>query len=331
MLARPAVGEVKKYRQHVDRALDGLICEHDPLPEEISRLIELGIHHEQQHQELLVTDIKQNFWSNPLLPAYHAPPEQREQPAERRPSLHWIEFSAGLSDIGSSGDGFCFDNELPRHPHWLQPYAIASRCVTNAEYLEFMKDGGYDSPLLWLSDGWQLCRSEGWRAPLYWLADGAGGWLRFGMDGVRPLHPDEPVCHVSYFEADAFARWSGNRLPTEAEWETAAAGCGSGGAFLETGRLHPSPIPDTPRGAETAGMLGNVWQWTGSQYLPYPGFRPAEGSVGEYNGKFMCNQFVLRGGSCATPASHIRPTYRNFFPPGARWQFSGLRLARDLS
>ncbi|TJZ77383.1 ergothioneine biosynthesis protein EgtB [Chitiniphilus eburneus] len=322
VLSRPGLEEIHAYRTHVERALDALL--QYPLAVELLDLIELGVHHEQQHQELIVTDLKHHFWSNPLHPA-HGPLSEALPVAES--ATRWLPFSGGLVETGRRGAGFAFDNESPRHGVWLQPFQLAARPVSNAEYLAFVEDGGYRRPELWLSEGWDTQQREGWRAPLYWHDDLRG---HYTLGGDRALAPGEPVCHVSYYEADAYARWAGSRLPLEAEWEHAASSAwplrAGEGNFLESGRLHP-------RAAQEQGLsqcFGDVWEWTGSAYLPYPGFQPASGAVGEYNGKFMINQMVLRGGSCATPREHIRPAYRNFFPPGARWQFSGIRLARHL-
>jgi ergothioneine biosynthesis protein EgtB len=291
----------------------------DVADEQLTALIELGLNHEQQHQELIVTDIKHALWSMPLRPGRVHQPQAIQNPVP----LEWILFAGGIYPIGNVGDGFAFDNEGPRHDVLLQPFGIASRLVTNGEYLEFMNDGGYRRPELWLSDGWDTVCAQGWASPLYWEQQD-GAWLEFALDGFRELNPAAPACHVSYYEADAFARWRNARLPREEEWEVAAARASLPGTFLESGKMHPQPATS----AGLAQMFGDVWEWTSSAYLAYPGFKSATGAVGEYNGKFMCNQFVLRGGSCATPASHIRATYRNFFPPHARWQFMGIRLAQ---
>ena len=279
----------------------------------------MGLNHEQQHQELILTDIKHALWSMPLRP------ERANQPraVHRPPPLQWIDFEGGIREIGYAGSNFSFDNESPRHEVLLRPFQLASRLVTNAEYLEFMDDGGYRRPELWLSDGWDTVCSQGWNSPLYWEAQD-GKWFQFNYDGMCELDPAAPVCHVSYYEADAFAHWSKARLPREEEWEVAAAQLPSTGNLLEPEKLRPQPASRT--GLQQ--MFGDVWEWTASPYVAYPGFEPAAGAIGEYNGKFMCNQFVLRGGSCATPASHIRASYRNFFPPHARWQFMGIRLAK---
>ncbi len=326
-ISRPTVAEVLAYRRHVDDAMVALIGRADEARLEAMRpLLALGLNHEQQHQELMLTDIKHVFSVNPLRPVYRSAPE-----AEPRPTaapVRWVEFPERLAWIGHDpADGrFAYDNEEPRHRELVHDFALASRAVSNGEYLEFMEDGGYRRPELWLSLGWAAREAGQWTEPFYWeKRDGA--WCTFTLTGMKPIDPAEPVAHVSYFEADAYARWAGARLPTEPEWEVAAADVPVRGNFVEAGRWHPAPAT----GAEPLLQLyGDLWEWTRSQYLPYPGFRPAPGAVGEYNGKFMCNQFVLRGGSCATSLTHIRPTYRNFFPPEATWQFTGFRLARDL-
>jgi ergothioneine biosynthesis protein EgtB len=292
---------------------------------EIAQIVELGINHEQQHQELILTDIKHLFSSNPLLPAYRSPLPRAKDTSSPVPA-RWLELGGGVVEIGHAGRTFSFDNERPRHKVFLRPFALANRLVTNGEYLEFMNDGGYKRPELWLSLGWTTACNEAWRAPLYWI-ECEGRWFEFTLGGVRPLVNDEPVSHVSYFEADALARWRAARLATEAEWEHAAGGVAVEGDFADSKRFHPAAARTHQDGLEQ--LFGELWQWTASPYTPYPGYAPPEGALGEYNGKFMCNQYVLRGGSCATPAGHVRATYRNFFPPEARWQFSGIRLARD--
>jgi ergothioneine biosynthesis protein EgtB len=318
LLARPTVDEIYRYRAHVDRVVADVIdAVGDRGWPEVARRIELGCHHEQQHQELLLTDLKYNFAFNPLRPAYRADPAG--PPVEAGP-LSWIEFDAGIRLIGYDGREFAFDNERPRHRVFLEPFRLADRRVTAGEYLAFIDDGGYTRPDLWLSAGWQTVGERGWAAPLYWERI-EGEWWHMTLSGMRRVDPHEPVCHVSYYEADAYARWAGKRLPTEAEWETAAVGAPIEGNLRESGRLHPAP----ERGP--ARFYGDVWEWTSSSYAPYPGFRPLAGSLGEYNGKFMVNQYVLRGGSCVTPASHLRRTYRNFFYGPDRWQFMGIRLA----
>lgn len=318
LLTRPALHDIQRYRAHVDAAMLRLL--ESDAPETAPGTIELGCHHEQQHQELILTDIKHALSCNRLLPAYAAAAPRETRAA---PVLHWIAVDGGLHEIGHGGDGFCFDNEQPRHRVWLEDFRIASRPITSREWLEFMADGGYATPTLWLSDGWQTAQAEGWNAPLYWRQT-QEGWREFTLGGLQALDLDAPVTHVSHYEADAYARWAGHRLPREAEWEIAAGGARVDGNLLESGALHPRPAS-----AGEHQFYGDVWEWTQSPYAPYPGFRPAAGALGEYNGKFMANQMVLRGGACATPRSHIRKEYRNFFPPSARWQFSGLRLAAD--
>ncbi len=328
-LSRPTVREVMAYRRHVDERMEALLEEaSDETFARAAPLADLGIHHEQQHQELLATDIKAILAQCPMYPAYRqAAPAggAKEQAAVEK----FTGFAAGKYTIGFAGDGFAYDNESPAHAVWLESFELADRLVTNREFLAFMADGGYQRPELWLSDGWDAVQQEGWNSPLYWVpADGA--WQVFTLAGLRPLEPDDPVCHVSFFEADAYARWKGLRLPTEAEWEVAGrAAAETGicqGSFLDSERFHPAADGAGARGLRQ--MYGEVWQWTSSAYLPYPGYRPPAGPLGEYNGKFMNGQYVLRGGSCATPRSHIRPTYRNFFQPEKRWQFTGIRLAR---
>jgi ergothioneine biosynthesis protein EgtB len=325
MLSRPTLDEVRAYRVHVDRSVLALLESGDAAPE-VREIVELGLHHEQQHQELLVTDVLHMLAHNPLRPAYSEKIDPA--PAPDPGPLGWISFDEGVREIGHGGEGFAFDNERPRHRVFVDAFELASRPVTNGELLAFMQDDGYARPELWLSDGWAAVEAQRWRAPLYW-EERDGGWASLTSGGMRDIRSDEPVCHVSYFEADAFARWSGARLPTEAEWETAATGAALDGNFVESGWLHPAP--SGPAEGSPAALFGDVWEWTGSAYTPYPGFRPLAGSLAEYNGKFMSNQMVLRGGSCATPRSHMRASYRNFFYPDARWQFSGIRLARDAS
>ena len=325
LLSRPGVEEVFDYRNHVDRHMADLLADAKRGPEIPQDIVELGLNHEQQHQELIVTDLKHLLSKNPLLPAFVKPRVQRDSlPAD----ASWHSHPGGLCMLGHAGRGFAFDNESPRHRVFVNPFEIASRPVTNREYLAFIDDGGYRRPELWLSDGWDTVQAQRWAAPLYW-EERDGGWRLFTLAGPRDIDPDEPICHVSYYEASAYARWAGARLPTEAEWEIVAEGLAISGNFAELGAFHPAPPSKHAKPASPAQMFGDVWEWTQSSYSPYPGFKPAPGAVGEYNGKFMCNQLVLRGGSCATPQSHIRPTYRNFFVPSARWQFSGIRLARD--
>jgi len=332
MLSRPPLAEVMRYRESVDEAL--LRWLDTPAAREPERLavVELGLHHEQQHQELILTDVKHMLAQNPLLPAYR----EVGPPSSSAPKpLAWRRLPGGEHEVGHAGEGFAFDNEMPRHRVRLEDFELADRLVTAGEYLEFMRDGGYERPELWLSDGWACIRERGWRSPLYWTRNPAArgdeldAWRIQTLSGPRPLVAAEPVCHVSYYEADAFASWAAARLPTEEEWETAAAHAGSLGSFLEDGALHPRPVAQSGDGLHQ--LFGDTWEWTRSAYAPYPGFRIADGALGEYNGKFMVNQLVLRGGSCATPRDHIRASYRNFFPADARWQFSGIRLARDAS
>jgi ergothioneine biosynthesis protein EgtB len=283
------------------------------------------MHHEQQHEELILTDVKHLLSRNPLKPAYS---KQWPLTPIRARKRQWISFAAGLREIGHSDPHFCFDNEMPRHAVWLNAFQIDSHPVTHGEFIEFIDDGGYRRPDLWLSAGWEAVAARGWCAPQYW-EHRDGQWHSFTLHGEVPVDPHTPICHVSFFEAEAFARWANARLPTEAEWEVAAHAAPLAGNFLESGALHPLALRDAPADGTLAQVFGDVWEWTRSDYGPYPGFRPGAGAIGEYNGKFMCGQYVLRGGSCVTPSSHIRRTYRNFFPPEARWQFSGLRLARD--
>ena len=368
LFSRPSLDHVRDYRRYVDRHMLKLLAGTND--NGVRSLTELGLNHEQQHQELIVTDVKHALWSNPLQPAWksggrsplsdmrngggHSPSADGggRSPASER-SCDWLSFDEALYSIGHIGSGFCFDNETPCHQVFAKRFSIASHPVTNGEYLEFIRDGGYSRPELWLSDGWDTVCTQQWKMPLYWRLDteneraGTGALARstraklalsaddirvFTVNGTQPLDVSEPICHISYYEADAFARWSGARLPTEAEWEIAGSQQPIQGNFLESGRFHPcSADKICGTGAlarERSQFFGDVWEWTASPYSPYPGFRPAEGALGEYNGKFMCNQMVLRGGSCATPQSHIRPTYRNFFPPHARWQFMGIRLAK---
>ncbi len=319
LLSRPSLEEVWRYRRHVDHGVARLL-ERGPAPQLLA-LTELGLHHEQQHQELILTDLKHHFSCNPLLPAYRPAPAV-PLTASARP-LCFVSFEGGLVDMGHEGPGFGFDNESPRHRVWLEPFQLGERLVTEGEYLAFIEDGGYRRPALWLSEGWDACQQRQWQAPLYWRREG-GAWQRYTLHGLQPVEPSAPVCHLSYYEADAYARWAGARLPTEAEWEHAARSAAHApGTWLDDARFHPAPAAPG-----LSQLFGDCWEWTASAYLPYPGYRPPEGAVGEYNGKFMVNQMVLRGGSCATPRNHVRASYRNFFPAGARWQFSGVRLAR---
>ncbi len=324
LLSRPTLDAVREYRRHVDAAMRRLF-DGGRLDAAAAALVELGTHHEQQHQELILTDVKHLLSRNPLRPAFQKPwPLTPVLPR----AAGWLAFDGGLHEIGHAGGEFAFDNEGPRHRVWLEPFAIATHPVTHGDFIAFVDDGGYRRPELWLSAGWDAAQARGWLAPAYWEREGRG-WRTFTLHGMAPVDPDTPVCHVSFFEADAYARWAGARLPSEAEWEVAARRAPLSGNFLEGRALHPLALREAPPEGAPAQMFGDVWEWTRSDYAPYPGFRIAEGAVGEYNGKFMSGQYVLRGGSCATPASHIRATYRNFFPPEARWQFSGLRLARD--
>jgi len=347
-LSRPPLAEVYRYRAYVDAHLAALLAQPEALPVAALELIELGLHHEQQHQELLATDIKYILSTNPLAPAYlvseqlirsheqfsadhqqaHAPPTAHRS----SPVAHWLNVPGGIYPVGHQAAGFCFDNELPVHEVLLAPFALQNRLVTNAEYLAFVEDGGYRRFELWLGEGWELVQREAWAAPLYWQQTAGGQWLRYGPHGLRPLELAAPACHLSFYEADAYAQWADARLPTEAEWEAAARHFGAtpaGGNFLETGRFDPRPLPADADPARCHQLFGDVWEWTYSPYHAYPGYRRAAGALGEYNGKFMVNQLVLRGGSCATPESHIRVSYRNFFHADKRWQFTGVRLARS--
>ncbi|GLK69409.1 ergothioneine biosynthesis protein EgtB [Hansschlegelia plantiphila] len=322
LLTRPSLDAILAFRAHVDVAMEALIA--DGPDRALADLIELGCHHEQQHQELLLTDILHLFAQSPVRPAYRDP--EPVAVADDPGDADYVAFEGGLIEIGHDGAGFAFDCEGPRHKTYVRPFRIADRLVTNREWMAFMTDGGYRDPLLWLADGWGQILEHRWTAPLYW-EDRDGAWWSMTLRGMQPVDPSAPVTHVSYFEADAFASWAGKRLPTEAEWELASADVPVDGTFAGGGRLRPRPA-----GPPTGGprqMFGDVWEWTRSPFTPYPGFKIAEGAVGEYNGKFMCGQFVLRGGSCATPDDHVRATYRNFFQPDKRWQFSGLRLAED--
>jgi ergothioneine biosynthesis protein EgtB len=324
LLSRPALEEVLAYRDYVDAAMLEMMADEGALARLVA-LVELGLNHEQQHQELILTDVKHLLSRNPLKPAYRKQWPLTPIQARKR---GWISFEAGTYEIGHAGAGFCFDNEMPRHRVWLDPFQIATHPVTHGDFIEFMEDGGYRRPELWLSAGWDMVTARGWQAPQYWERR-EGRWHSFTLHGEAPVDPQTPICHVTFYEAEAFARWANERLPTEAEWEVAARGAALEGNFLESGALHPLALREAPEDGTLAQAFGDVWEWTRSDYGPYPGFRLPAGAIGEYNGKFMSGQYVLRGGSCATPASHIRATYRNFFPPDARWQFSGLRLARD--
>lgn len=302
MLSRPSLEQVLAYRRHVDQHMQQALAAAD-FPTKLAKLVELGLNHEQQHQELMLTDLKHHFSRNPLFPAWRETgTDQRPSPG---PATTPFSFEGGLLEVGHDANGFCYDNELPRHRVWLEPFTLASRNVSNGEYLAFIRDGGYQRPELWLSDGWDQVCCEQWQAPLYWQHDD-NGWHVFTLHGLQPMNDEATLTHISFYEADAYARWAGARLPTEMEWEHAAT-----------------------QSQQLQGLFDEVWQWCNSAYLPYPGFQPAAGAVGEYNGKFMINQMVLRGGSLATPAGHSRASYRNFFPAWARWQFSGVRLAWD--
>jgi len=321
MISRPDVDAVLAYRKHVDAAMLGLLGKQGTKAVEIAALTVLGCHHEMQHQELLLTDLMHALSHNPLLPAYRDP---TASPQAVAPAVGWIDHAGGLMEIGYEGDEFSYDCEGPRHKTYLTPFRLASRLVTNHDWIEFMAAGGYSKPEFWLSDGWATCVQEGWDAPLYWWQQ-EDQWWSYSLQGPQPLDLDAPVVHVSYYEAEAFARWSGRRLPTEAEWEVVARDYPIKGNFMDSGVLRPA-APDRADGMQ---LWGDVWQWTQSPFTPYPGFKAPKGAVGEYNGKFMCNQFVLRGGSCATPVAQMRPTYRTFFYPHQRWQMLGLRLADD--
>ena len=327
LLSRPTVKEAFHYRADVDLLVSEMIeLADDQRLAELEPILTLGLHHEQQHQELMLTDIKNVFWQNPLRPAFRK--REPRQPS-RVPPMEWLPYKEGLYWVGHEGSGFSYDNEGPRHRVFVQSFELASRLVTNAGFLAFMEDGGYRRPELWLSLGWNTVKEKGWDCPLYWEKRD-GEWYTMTLAGMTKLVPEEPVCHVSLFEADAYARWSGARLSTEEEWETAASEARLNGNFVEGELFHVMPLaPITPMD-KPAQMFGDVWEWTRSSYSPYPGYAAVGGALGEYNGKFMCNQYVLRGGSCATSQSHIRRTYRNFFPPDARWQFTGIRLAKDI-
>ena len=330
LLTRPGMAQVRAYRIDVDARIARLLAGELARPERerLTMLLALGLEHEQQHQELLLTDVKHLLAQSALFPAYldnalDNAPDSAVAPAQQpaQPTA-WLAFDGGLAQIGHAGDGFCFDNELPRHPQYVAPFELATALVTNGEFLAFIEAGGYRSAHLWLAEGWDWVRSAQLACPLYWQRDAAGHWQEFTLFGLCPLDPQAPATHLSLFEADAYAHWAGARLPTEAEWEVAAQG-----VAVQMGQLHPAAGGP---GAGLRQMFGHCWQWTSSSYAPYPGYRTAPGALGEYNGKFMLNQYVLRGSSCATPAGHARASYRNFFPAGARWQFSGIRLARQV-
>lgn len=326
VLSRPAIDNVMDYRKHVDDRMERFFTTlTDPLQlHQIESVLEIGLQHEQQHQELILMDVKYNFFVHPFFPVY----SENSNESYKQKETQYVAFKGGLVEVGHDGEGFSFDNEKPRHKVWLESFKLASHPVTNGEYLEFIEAGGYESPEYWLSDGWNEIHSKEWKAPLYWKENDQGEWNHFTLSGVKDLNKDEPVCHVSFYEADAYARWRGKRLPTEAEWEHAASCLNISGNTLEKGHYHPTAFVE--EGEEILfKMVGDVWEWTSSSYSPYPRNKPLEGALGEYNAKFMCNQMVLRGGACVTPLSHIRNTYRNFFPANKRWQFSGIRLAED--
>jgi ergothioneine biosynthesis protein EgtB len=328
LISRPTVAETYRFRESIDESVTKLLEEADEaLLAEVEPILILGLHHEQQHQELLVTDIKHVFAQNPLYPVFaestHKPPAHATVPQ------HFVEFEESTVFIGHEGTGFSYDNEGPRNRALVPAFSLSNRLITNGEYLAFMEAGGYTRPEYWLSLGWTTINEQRWRAPMYWV-ERDGTWWNFTLSGFRPVDEAEPVTHVSYFEADAYANWDGARLPTEFEWERAAFGLPIAGNFVDDERFHPAAASASGNG-ELQQVFGDVWEWTRSAYLPYPGYRAGPGALGEYNGKFMCNQMVLRGGSCATSRDHIRPTYRNFFQPEKRWQFTGIRLARDLS
>ena len=324
LLSRPTVNQVYEYRDYVDKNIVDFIsyCTDDQL-KEFGPVIEIGINHEQQHQELMLTDIKHVFSMNPLHPVYS---DQYSPVVDHTPKMSFTNFDKGLYEIGHPGNDFGYDNEFPRHKIFLEAFGLADRLVTNREFIDFIDDGGYRKTELWLSDGFSTAEQNNWQAPLYWEKID-GEWWNFRLNGFHKVDLNEPVCHVSYYEADAFARWAGHRLPTEAEWETAAGNMPLKGNFVEEANFHPVPVA---RSGKLNQMYGDVWEWTMSPYVPYPGYKTLPGALGEYNGKFMSNQMVLRGGSCATSSSHIRKYYRNFFYPHSRWQFMGLRLAKDV-
>jgi len=327
LLSRPTVKEVFRYRSDIDLSMVELFESADEqLLEKLEPVLILGLHHEQQHQELMLTDIKSVFWQNPLRPVFRTREPVKSLPV---PEIEWVKFEEGVRQVGHEGPEFSYDNEGPRHRVFVPAFSMASRLVTNADFLGFVEDRGYERPELWLSLGWNTVKERNWNAPLYWEKRD-GKWFVMTLAGMTELVPEEPVCHVSLFEADAYARWSGVRLPTEEEWEIASLGLPLRGNFVESELFHVTPLASRTHGDKAAQMFGDVWEWTRSSYSPYPGYAAAPGALGEYNGKFMCNQYVLRGGSCATSQSHIRRTYRNFFPPDARWQFTGIRLAKEL-
>jgi ergothioneine biosynthesis protein EgtB len=332
LISRPTVSQAQRYRASIDSHIGDLLSNPDEsLLDEVEPILVLGIHHEQQHQELLITDIKHVFAQNPLHPVFRQPKtggRSSATPGSRSSALQFIECDERIVEIGHDGRGFAYDNEGPRHRALVPAFSLATRPVTNSEYIAFIEDNGYSRPEFWLSLGWMTVNEQRWNAPLYWTKrDGA--WWNFTLSGFRPVDQSEPVTHVSYFEADAYANWAGARLPTEFEWERAALDCAIDGNFVEDQTFHPRPTSTSGNDRQLYQMFGDVWEWTRSAYSPYPSYRAAPGALGEYNGKFMCNQYVLRGGSCATSRTHIRRTYRNFFQPEKRWQFTGIRLARD--
>lgn len=324
-LSRPTVEDVFNYRKFVNKNVIKFLenCT-DKVYKRFSSVVEIGINHEQQHQELLLTDIKHVLSFNPLNPIY----TESKIPSGKKQKMNWVTFEEGVCEIGNSGVNFCYDNETPEHKQYLQPFQLSSRLVTNGEYLEFIKSGAYKRQDLWLSDGWATLEKENWEAPLYWKRINKK-WWNFTLSGLKEISMNEPVTHISYYEAEAFARWKGGRLPTEFEWEVAAKNIKINGNFVDKKKFHPIPCKENSTN-KLNQMYGDVWEWTQSAFLPYPGFKPLPGALGEYNGKFMSGQMVLRGGSCATYSNHIRKTYRNFFPPHSRWQFMGLRLAKDI-
>jgi ergothioneine biosynthesis protein EgtB len=333
LISRPTVSQAQRYRASVDSHIDDLLSNSDEsLLDEMESILVLGFHHEQQHQELLITDIKHVFAQNPLYPVFRQ--QNRDVAAKKITPIHFIDFEETVTAIGHDGDGFAYDNEGPRHQALVPAFSLATRPVTNGEFIAFIEDNGYSRPEFWLSLGWMTANEQRWKAPLYWTKRD-GTWWNFTLSGLRPVDQSEPVTHVSYFEADAYANWAAARLLTEFEWERAALSCPIEGNFVETELFHPMPVgsavlADKPgKDQRLHQMFGDIWEWTRSAYSPYPGYRAAPGALGEYNGKFMCNQYVLRGGSCATSRIHIRRTYRNFFQPEKRWQFTGIRLARD--
>ena len=334
LISRPTVSEAQRYRALIDSHIDDLLSNADEqLLDDIEQLLVLGVHHEQQHQELLITDIKHVFGQNPLYPVFrerrarHSVRAKERTATECRP-YHFIDFEETIVAIGHQGDGFAYDNEGPQHRALVPAFSLASRPITNGEYIAFIEDNGYRRPEFWLSLGWMTVNDQRWDAPLYWTKRDHK-WWNFTLSGFRPVDESQPVTHVSYFEADAYATWAGARLPTEFEWERAASNCLIEGNFVEDEEFHPQAMPASGVDRRLHQMFGDVWEWTRSAYSPYPGYRAGPGALGEYNGKFMCNQYVLRGGSCATSRTHIRRTYRNFFQPEKRWQFTGIRLARD--